>query len=414
MGHFNPRVADTGSPPIPEAYAWTARYDGGCGPLILLSQAAPSDPPHPELQARIAKAASDPANARYGDICGDAGLRQAYANDVNRVYGASVDADHVAITAGCNLAFVAAVMAVAKAGDAVLLPGPWYFNHKMTLDMLGIEARELPCHADHGFVPDPRLAEWLLDPKVKAIVLVTPNNPTGAIYPSETIAQFHAICRRRGLTLILDETYRDFVAPGAGAPHRLAAGAWPHDLVQLYSFSKAFHIPGHRLGAVTAAPATITEIAKLLDCLQICPPRIAQGAVAWGIDALRPWRAGNCERITALGQRFATAFAQLPGWRLRSIGSYFAYVEHPFHGVPGTVVAERLAVERGVLCLPASYFGPDQNDFLRIAFANISTDQIAGIVDRFAGLPPLSGGKPAGDPSPQRSMTGGQTLRQPQ
>lgn len=184
MMGINPLVADTGSPPIPEAKAWLARYDGAHGPVVDLSQAVPGHPPPEAFLARLGEAARTAEAARYGAILGDAPLREAYAADVAARYGAPIAADEVAITAGCNLAFVIAAMLVAKAGDAVVLPTPWYFNHAMTLRMLGIEARALPARAEAGFVPDPADAEPLLaDGRARALVLVTPNNPTGAVYP---------------------------------------------------------------------------------------------------------------------------------------------------------------------------------------------------------------------------------------
>ena len=82
-------------------------------------------------------------------------MRDAYAQHVSTVYGTTIAPGEIAITAGCNQAFFVAMIALAKAGDAVLLPTPWYFNHEMTLHMLGIEARPLPCLAASGFVPDP-------------------------------------------------------------------------------------------------------------------------------------------------------------------------------------------------------------------------------------------------------------------
>ena len=104
------------------------------------------------------------------------------------------------------------MMALAKAGDAVLLPTPWYFNHQMTLDMLGIEAAPaaLPRRRPAS-CPDPDDAERADRRRSRAIVLVTPNNPTGAIYPPAVIERFAELCRRRGIWLVLDETYRDFL-----------------------------------------------------------------------------------------------------------------------------------------------------------------------------------------------------------
>ncbi len=171
------------------------------------------------------------------------------------LYGHQPRLDEIALTAGCNQAFVVAMLALAKAGERVLLPAPWYFNHQMTLQMLGIEACPLPCRAAHGFVPQLADAEALIDARTRAIVLVSPNNPTGAVYPPETLAGFAELCATRGLWLVLDETYRDFLPDGVARPHDLFADARlrPH-LIQLYSFSKPMRcLAGgsehHRAGA---------------------------------------------------------------------------------------------------------------------------------------------------------------------
>ena len=187
MPALNPCLADVAAPPIPAAHGWAARYDGSCGPMLDLCQAVPGYPPHPQILEHLAAAAGDPASAKYGLINGDAALRDAYAAQVSSLYGGTVRPNEVAITAGCNQAFFLAMVAVARAGDTVLLPTPWFWNHQQTCAMLGINARALPCAADAGFVPDLAQAEALLDPRVRAIVLITPNNPTGAVYPPGVI-----------------------------------------------------------------------------------------------------------------------------------------------------------------------------------------------------------------------------------
>ena len=159
---LNPDLLDTGTPPIPQAQGWARAYDGRSGPLIDLSQAVPGSPPPVELLERLAHAARSPDATRYGAITGDMALREAYAAEISRVYGAGFKPTEVAITSGCNQAFVMTMMAVAKAGQSVLLPAPWYFNHEMTLRMLGIEARPLPCDPAAGFVPDVATAEALI------------------------------------------------------------------------------------------------------------------------------------------------------------------------------------------------------------------------------------------------------------
>jgi aspartate/methionine/tyrosine aminotransferase len=387
MDALNPLVADTGSPPIPEAKAWLARYDGARGPAIDLSQAVPGHPPPQNFLARLGQAAATAEAARYGAILGDPELRAAYAADAAAFYGAPVAADEVAITAGCNLAFVIAAMLVARAGEAVLLPTPWYFNHAMTLGMLGVEARPLPALAEHGFVPRPEDAEPLLaDGRVRAIVLVTPNNPTGAVYPAATIEAFAALCRRRGVRLVLDETYRDFLPDGIERPHAVLGDPdLRRGMVQLYSFSKAYGIPGHRLGAMLASRDDLAEVAKLLDCLQISPARAAQMALAPAMPEMAAWRASNRTEINARGNIFRRAMAEAPGWRIDSLGAYFAYLRHPFPGEDGRAVAERLAAERGVLMLPGSFFGPGQDGHLRVAVANVDGATLAQIGDRLRG-----------------------------
>jgi aspartate/methionine/tyrosine aminotransferase len=387
LNPINPLVADVGSPPVPEAQSWTGRYDGSFGPLINLSQAVPGNAPHAGLLERMADTAGSAAGAQYGSINGDADLRQAYAAELSRLYEGQIEPADTAITAGCNLAFFAAMMLLAHRGEAVLLPTPWYFNHQMSLDMLGIEPRPLPCRPEAGFVPRVEDAEALIDSRVRAVVLVTPNNPTGAVYPAHVIEGFADLCRRRGIYLVIDETYRDFLPQGLNRAHGLfITDAWRDTVIQLYSFSKSYAVPGHRVGAITADARLVEQIAKILDCIQICAPRTAQAALPWAIDGLRDWREANRAEINRRAQVFREALAPLPEWRIESAGAYFAYLRHAFPRATAQAVAERLATERGVLCLPGSYFGPGQEGHLRVAFANVGADVLAGLTERLRGV----------------------------
>ena len=386
---INPNLIDTGTPPIPEARGWLEAYDGRHGPGIDLSQAVPGYPPPPELLAWLGEAARDPAAAQYGSIDGDAELRQAYAQHVAGLYGAPIEPSRVMITAGCNQAFVTVSMALAKAGEAVLLPTPWYFNHAMTLSMLGVEARPLPARREDGFVPDPATAAELIDGRTRAVALVTPNNPTGAVYPPDTIVAFAKLCAKRGLWLILDETYRDFM-PGssATAPHGIFADpALAACVIQLYSFSKAYCVPGHRVGAVIAPERFLAELAKVQDCVQICAPRAGQMALARAIPALTRWRQGNRDVIGGRAQAFREAMRRVNRWQVDQLGGYFAYLRHPFAGKASAEVAKLLARDHGLLVLPGSYFGPDQDGHLRVAFANVDEAEIGDFARRLATVP---------------------------
>ena len=151
---------------------------------------------------------TEPEAHLYGPVLGLPALRSEIAWRWSAAYGGDIRPDEVAITAGCNQAFCTTIATLAAPGDAVLLPVPWYFNHKMWLDISGIETVPVPC--DASMHPDPEAARKAITPRTRAIVLVTPNNPTGAEYPPELVARFAALARETGLTLILDETYRDF------------------------------------------------------------------------------------------------------------------------------------------------------------------------------------------------------------
>lgn len=381
----NPLVAATDAPPIAEAWRWVeGRVFPADKPLIDLCQAVPGYPPADALTAHLAEQVRAPDTARYTGIDGVPALCAALAKRTSGLYGAEVRANEVLITAGCNQAFAVAVMSLARAGDNVILPAPWYFNHKMTLDMLGIEARPLPLREENGLVPDPAEAERLIDANTRAIVLITPNNPTGAIAPPDSIAALYDLCERRGIRLLLDETYRDFPDWGGKTPHALFGRPdWRKTLVHLYSFSKVYSLAGYRVGAVIADAALLTHARKVMDCLAICAPNVGQKAALFGLENLDGWVAEKRGDILARVNAFQTAMEQSgTRYRIASIGAYFAYVRHPFGDRKAHDVAEGLARDHNILCLPGSMFGPGQDAYLRFAFANVDAAVMPEIARR--------------------------------
>ncbi|RNC94767.1 MAG: aminotransferase [Oricola sp.] len=380
---FNPLVAGVAPPPIPEIMRWARDYDGALGPPIDMSQAVPGYPPHPDLLGWLGEMAASPACAGYGDIEGEPALRAAYAEWSAALYGADIAPDDIHVTAGCNQAFFAAAMALAGPGDTMLLTNPNYFNQATTLAMLGISARTVTCDPAHGFLPDPAQIADAIHDSVRALAIVTPNNPTGAVYPPDLLSELFAICRKRGVWLIIDETYRDFLPPGAGTPHRLFEQPdWRDTLIGLYSFSKSFCIPGHRLGAVTAGAPVIAEIAKVMDNLQICAPRAPQAAVARAIPALQGWREANRQVIADRATALQGALAHAAGWSIDAIGAYFAFVRHPFDELRSTEIARYLAQKAGIVTVPGACFGDGLDTYLRVAFANVDEAAIAKLADR--------------------------------
>jgi len=369
-------------------------------PLINVSQAAPVD--LPPLQMRTAMAdiiVNEPQAHFYGPVMGLPELRTEVAIQWSAAYGASLKAENVAITSGCNQAFAAAISAIAQSGDEVLLPAPWYFNHKMWLDMAGVTARAIP--TDAHLLPDPKTTRALITERTRAISLVTPNNPAGVEYPPELVLAFFKLAQETGIKLIVDETYRDFHSQ-TGAPHGLFQQAdWDQTLIHLYSFSKAFRLTGHRVGALISSPELLLEAEKFLDTVAICPSQIGQFSALWGLQNLTEWLAG--ERLEILVRRAAIE-AEMPalaakGWSLKGCGAYFAYLEHPFE-MASDVMAQKLVEEASILALPGTMFMPENDvvgqQHLRIAFANVDAKGIAELFTRLKALrfslaPPRAG-----------------------
>jgi aspartate/methionine/tyrosine aminotransferase len=255
----------------------------------------------------------------------------------------------------------------------------------MWLDMMGVRAVPLP--AGDTLIPDAAAAARLLTDRTRAIVLVTPNNPGGVEYPAETLRAFFDLARERGLALIVDETYRDFDSR-TGAPHDLFADEeWRGTLIHLYSFSKAYRLTGHRVGAIVADAGRLAEAEKFLDTVAICPSQLGQIAALWGMRNLRQWVAGERDEILSRRAAMTAAFATIPGWRLLGCGAYFAYAEHPF-ALPSPDLAKRLVTEAGILLLPGTMFMPDDDPAgarqVRIAFANIDAARIGELAGRLA------------------------------
>jgi aspartate/methionine/tyrosine aminotransferase len=388
---LNPAMRATDPPPVMEARRW---LDGVTfppdRPLINVSQAAPVDPPPLALRQALADAAlDDDATHLYGPVLGLPALRAEISAQWSMAYSGVITPDQVAITQGCNQAFTAVMSTLAGAGDEVILPTPWYFNHKMWLDMQGVTTVPLPCGA--GLIPDPEHAAALITPRTKAIVLVSPNNPGGAEYPAEIIASFRDLARQNNLALIIDETYRDFDSR-IGAPHNLFADPdWPDVLIHLYSFSKAYRLTGHRVGAIVASTDRLAQVEKFLDTVAICPSQLGQIGALWGMRNLSQWVAGERAEILRRRAAMIQGFQSLDGWSLLGCGAYFAYAEHPF-ALPSDQFARRLVTDAGILMLPGTMFQPTGSPAgkrqLRIAFANIDTTGISALFSRLSNWHP--------------------------
>jgi hypothetical protein len=375
------------APPITEVKSWLDGRDPSL-PLIDLCQAVPDYPPAPELTEHLKTLLNDPLTSKYSPDEGLPEIREAVCSRYERRYGARITPRQVCLTVGASQAFWLAMTVLCQAGDEVVVQLPSYFDHPMALQALGIRPVYAPFREEHRGLPDVVEIESLITPRTKAVLLVTPSNPTGAITPPETLQELRLLTQRRGIALVLDETYGDFI-PGGVRPHELFTDpAWRDHFVHLMSFGKTYALTGYRAGMIAASEEFIRHALKIQDTMVVCQPRITQHAIRYGVEHLDRWVAANRVTMEQRHDRFVAEFSRSGNpFHLAASGTFFGWVRHPFPGRRGREVARQLVEQAGILTLPGEVFGPGLDGYLRLAFGNIHADAIPEAVQRFRDFP---------------------------
>jgi aspartate/methionine/tyrosine aminotransferase len=289
---------------------------------------------------KAAGSETDPNRDAYGPVQGDPELLAMLAVDLGQEQGIDLHGADLWVTAGSNMAFNAIAQVLCDGPPAepseVILPVPWYFNHVMAVQLAGGR----PVAVDAGLVPDPQQLAAAITPRTRAIVTVSPNNPSGVVMPRPVLEAINHLCSRHGLLHISDEAYGQFVY--GSEPHWSPGslpGAGAHT-VTLQSLSKAYGMAGWRVGFM-AAPASLSgALAKVQDTVLICPPRLIQRAALAALAAGPAW----CwPRIAALAERRQQLLA----------GVAAAYAD----GLPLRLLVEPDGAFYGLLALEASAAG---------------------------------------------------------
>ena len=248
-------------------------HDAFTPDTLSLAQGVPFFPPPKKALSTLGKRLKE---QKYHTYSGDAGLselRWALTEKLREENGLNVLAEQVMVTAGANQAFVNAVLAVAEAGDEIILISPYYFNHEMALRMLNIKPVVVP--TGPNYLPDPEAIQEAVGPRTRALVTISPNNPTGAVYPKALLQELNQLCQDMDIVHISDETY-EYFTHGEEPHHSPGAGADYHNTINLFSFSKAYGMSGWRLGYMSYPKELHPELLKIQDTLVICPSVASQ------------------------------------------------------------------------------------------------------------------------------------------
>jgi aspartate/methionine/tyrosine aminotransferase len=373
-------------PPISEVRRWIA--ESPCQlPIVDLCQAIPDYPPAPALNQYLQSIIDDPLVSKYTPDEGLPEAREAICRRYTRIYCDGPNPGQICLTVGASQAFWLAMITLCQAGDEIILQCPAYFDHPMTLEMLGLKTVFVPFSETTSGLLSPDDVEACITPRTKAILAVSPSNPTGAVTSAATIRGLFELARARNIAFILDETYSDFI-PGGQPPHDLFTDpAWSDHFIQIMSFGKTYALTGYRAGCLVASEKFIHNALKAQDTMTVCQPRITQMALKFATENLDSWVAANREMMTTRHDAFVREFGKSGNpFRLVASGTFFAWVRHPFTGLTGREAAKKLAHESGVMVLPGEVFGPGLEPYLRLAFGNIKDDDIPMAVERFRAI----------------------------
>lgn len=360
---------------------------------ISLGQGMVSYGPPPQARAAAARAAEDPESHRYQAVEGIAPLVEALAEKLRAENGIPAGRGvRVVVTAGGNMGFLQAVLAVTDPGDEVILPAPYYFNHEMAVGMAG--ARAARVETDERDQLRPEDVERAIGPRTRAVVTVSPNNPTGAVYPEATLRAVSEICRSRGVYHIHDEAYEYFTYDGARpfSPGSIP-GAEGHT-ISLFSFSKAYGMAGWRVGYMAIPEHLLDAVRKIQDTNLICPTIAAQRAALGALEAGAGWcrervrEIGEVRRAVREGLAALGGLAEVPP----AAGALYFLVRVRTSMGPLELV-ERLIREHRVAAIPGTAFGCARGCSIRVSYGALDRRTAAEGVGRLArGLRALCGG----------------------
>ena len=361
--------------------------------VISLGQGVVNYGPPSEVADKINSFLADPGNHKYGLVQGIPALLEQIRMKLETDNDISVDGESsVMVTAGSNMAFMNAIWTITDPGDEIILQTPYYFNHDMAIAMADCKAVCVPTDDNYQLQLDAIAAA--VTPKTKAIVTVSPNNPSGAVYPEKSLRAVNAFCQELGLYHIHDQAYEYFTYEGATSfsPGSIEGSA--NHTISLFSLSKAYGFASWRIGYMVAPNHLYESLRKVQDTNLICPPVVSQWAAVAALEAGRDYcmpfveQLAEVRNMTLEKLRQLDKFVTLP----TPYGAFYCLMRVQTD-LDAMTIVERLICEYKVAVMPGFTFGLEEGCSLRIAYGALEQHTVLDGMDRLVnGLSEICGG----------------------
>lgn len=378
METLTSRMQAVQSPVIPAI----AELIRNCPGTISLGQGVVYYGPPPEAMALLPQFLADSANHQYKSVQGIAPLLEAISTKLQAFNGIEINGENsIVVTAGSNMAFMNAILAITSVGDEIILQTPYYFNHEMAITMAG--CRPVLVATDKNYQPRPAAIAGAITERTRAIVTISPNNPTGVVYSESAIGEVNQICRDRGIYHISDEAYEYFTYNGV---KHVSPGAFPHSAshtISLYSLSKAYGFASWRIGYMVIPEHLLVPIKKVQDTILICPPVVSQYAAIGALQAGASYCQNHISAIALVRQLVLDSLKRLQGLCTIAPADGAFYFLLKVHTQLGAFeLAERLIREHRVAVIPGTTFGIDDGCYLRVAYGALQQETATEGINR--------------------------------
>ena len=335
---------------------------------ISLGQGVVHYGPPPAALDAVRRALTDPATHEYQDGTGLPALVERLAAKLASENGIDVRrGSRVMVTAGANMAFMHAVLAITEPGDEIILNAPFYFNHEMAVQMAG--CTPVSVATDQRYQPRLDALRAAITERTRAIVTVSPNNPSGAVFGESVLREVNALCRDHGLYHIADEVYEYFTY---GSTRHVSVAALPgadQHTITMFSLSKAYGFAGWRVGYFTYPEHLAAAMAKSQDTILVCPTVAAQVGATAALDVGRAYCAPYVAELAEIRHIVVAALDSLAPLATvpAADGAFYVLLKVDTERSP-MQIAERLIREHRVAVIPGPAFGMTSGCFFRVAY----------------------------------------------